>query len=244
MLLMREIKTRYRQTALGLAWVILQPLIPAVIFAVIFGAFARLPSGGTPYFLFALSGMVVFGLFSTSVSRGGTAFLRDGQLVSRVYFPRVLLPLATGTAALVDFAVSLAVLLALALASGTVPPVAIVAMPLVALSMLGLGLAVGLAVAALSAHFRDFAIAVPFALQVALYASPVVYSAELIPAELRTLYAMNPLVGLTEAFRATVVGSPMPPALDLALALGVGTVVVVVCIGIFQRAARDLADVL
>src|SRR6476620_9854396 len=154
-LVAREIRSRYRQTALGLAWVVLQPLIPALIFAVVFGAYGRLPSGGTPYLLFALSGLVIFGLFSSAAARAGNAFIRDGSLLTKVYVPRALVPIAAGAAAVVDFAVGLILLLILMLASGLVPPLAVLLLPAVALAALGLGLALGLAIAGLSARYRD-----------------------------------------------------------------------------------------
>jgi lipopolysaccharide transport system permease protein len=244
LLFTREVNVRYKQTALGMAWVVLQPLLPALIFAAVFGAFARLPSGGTPYFLFALSGLVIFGLFSNSASRAGTAFLRDGQLVSKVYFPRALLPLATGSAAIVDFAVGVALLLVLDLATGAPLTGAVFAVPVIALAALILGLAVGLAISALSAHYRDFAIAIPFALQVLLYASPVVYSSELVPDNLRVLFAINPMVGVTEAFRFVLLGTPSPTAADVGLAAVVGLGIVLLSIVVFHRASRDLPDIL
>lgn len=244
MLFVRELRVRYKQTALGVAWVVLQPLVPALIFALVFGAFAKLPSGGTPYFLFALSGLVIFGLFSNAVSRAGTAFIRDGQLVSKVYFPRALLPLASGSAAIVDFAVGMAALLVLMLATGAAPTIALLAAPLIALLALALGLAVGLAVSALSAHYRDFAIAIPFVLQVLMYASPVVYSAELVPPQLRATYDLNPLVVITEVFRSALLGTAAPSTPELGLALAVSALVVIVSVLVFSRVSRDLTDIL
>lgn len=240
----RELRVRYKQTALGVLWVVLQPLMPALIFAIVFGAFAQLPSGGTAYFMFALSGMVVFGVFSNSASRAGSAFIRDGQLVAKVYFPRALLPLATGAAATVDFAVGFAVLLGLMLASGQVPTFAVVVAPLIAAVALTLGLAFGLAIAALSAHYRDFAIAIPFALQVLMYASPVLYSPELVPTGLQKIFHLNPMVAVTEAFRSVVLGTAMPSGDELALATASGIFLTVTSVIIFSRASRDLTDII
>src|SRR2546423_3508575 len=244
MLLAREIRVRYRQTALGVAWVILQPLVPALIFAAVFGSFARLPSEGMPYFLFALAGLVIFSLFSNAASRAGNAFLRDGQLVSKAYFPRALLPLAAGSGAVVDFAVGLSLVVVLSIATGHATPGMIIAVPIVASVALALGLAFGLAVSALGARYRDFVIAMPFVLQVALYASPIVYSSELVPADLRVAYGLNPLVGLTETFRASVLGAAPPLGSDIALGAAVSGLVVLIGIAVFNRAARDLSDVL
>ena len=244
MLVAREIRTRYRQTALGVAWVVLQPLAPALIFAAVFGSFARLPSGGVPYFLFALSGLIVFGMFSNAVSRASGTFLRDSQLISKVYFPRVLLPVAAGIASAFDFIVGFVLVVVLMVGAGIVPSMTLLIAPLIALEALVLGLALGTMLAALSAHFRDFTIAVPFALQVGLYASPVLYSSELVPSDLRILYAMNPMASITEAFRASLLGSTAPSVGELAVAVAVGLGVVVASVMIYRRAARDLTDVL
>lgn len=240
----REVRVRYKQTALGLIWVVLQPLVPALIFAAVFGAFARLPSEGSPYLLFALAGLVVYGLFSNAVARSGTSFLRDGNLVTKVYFPRAVLPLAAGTAAIVDFLVGSLVLLVLMVALGQGFAVAIVTAPAIAIAVLSLGLAVGLAVSALTAHYRDFAIAVPFVLQVLLYGSPVLYSSELVPASLQGIYALNPMVGLIESFRSALLGTAPPSSADLAMAAASGVVLVGVCLVVYARASRDLSDVI
>jgi len=240
----RELRVRYKQTVLGLGWVILQPLIPAVIFAVVFGAFARLPSAGAPYLLFALSGMIIYVLFSTSANRAGSSFIRDGALLTKVHFPRSLLPLAAGSSALVDFGVGLLVLIVIGLALGSVPSAAILAIPLVALGALGLGLGLGLAVAALSARYRDFAIALPFLLQLLLYASPVVYSIELIPASAQDVYALNPMVGLVEAFRWALLGTAPPTAWQIGAAIGTGTIATLVGLLLYRFQSRDLTDVI
>jgi lipopolysaccharide transport system permease protein len=243
LLIGREIRVRYRQTILGVAWVILQPLVPALIVAVVLGTFARLPSSGTPYVLFALAGFVVFGIFAGALTRASGSFIRDGQLVTRIYFPRSLLPLSSGSVALVDFAVALAVLVVLIVALGQPLPVSIVLAPVIAILGLGLGLAVGMAVAAVSAHYRDAAIAVPFAVQLLLYASPVVYSTELVPESIRPVVALNPLVPLVDAFRAAALGTPWPPAGEVLGGGIVGVIVVAVALLVFARASRDLADV-
>ena len=244
LLLGREIRVRYKQTGLGVVWVVLQPLVPAVIFALVFGTFARLPSAGVPYLLFALSGLVVFGLFSNAVSRAANSFLRDAQLVTKVYFPRAILPLASGSAAVVDFLVGLVVLVVLMASTGIVPAAAVLAVPLIALFTLAVALGFGLAVSALSAHYRDFALTVPFVLQVALYASPVVYSSELVPTPLRTLYALNPLVTPIEAFRWALLGTPAPSLDQVLAALLTGGATVIFGLAVFWRASRDLPDVI
>jgi lipopolysaccharide transport system permease protein len=243
LLLGREIRVRYRQTLLGVAWVVLQPLVPALIVAVVLGTFARLPSAGTPYVLFALAGFVLFGIFAGAVNRAAGSFIREGQLVTRIYFPRAVLPLAAGSVAILDFAVGLVVLLLVVIALGQPIGPSILVAPVIAFVTLGLGLVVGMAVAAVSAHYRDAAIAVPFALQLLLYASPVVYSSELIPGSLRSVYALNPLVPLVEAFRASVLGTPWPATPEVIGGTIVGLAVATLALLAYVRASRDLADV-
>jgi lipopolysaccharide transport system permease protein len=244
LLLERELQVRYKQTAVGIGWVVLQPLIPAVIFAVVFGAFARLPTGGTPYFEFALSGLVLFGLFSSAVSRSSTSFIRDGQLITKVRFPHSILPLAAGSAAMIDFAVGLLLLLVVMIVSGEPFTARLFALPVIVGWTLLLGLAVGLPLAAVSARLRDFAIAVPFALQVALYASPVAYSSDLVPASFRTLMSLNPLVGLIESFRSVLFGTAGPESQTLLLGTIASLLIVAGGMFIYGRASRDIADVI
>jgi lipopolysaccharide transport system permease protein len=244
LLLNRELQVRYKQTALGVVWVILQPLVPAIIFAVVFGTYARLPSSGTPYLLFALSGLVIYTLFSGIVSRASGSIVRDSQLVTRVYFPRVVLPLASGSAAFIDFIIGLAVLLAVMIGLGHSPSVSALLVPIIAVLTGCFGLAVGIAVSALMAHYRDFGHAVPFALQLLLYASPVLYSLELLPASVRGLYALNPLVALVEAFRWAILGTPAPEVSHIVLGSMTAVAVVAVGVMVFTRASQDVADVI
>lgn len=244
LLIAREFRVRFKQSALGIGWVVLQPLIPALIFAVVFGAFARLPSGGAPYLLFALSGMVIYVFFSTAASRAGTSFLRDSALLTKVHFPRALLPLASGASAVVDFGVGVLVLVVIGAVIGTVPGMSFIAVPLVALGALILGLGLGFAVAALSARFRDFALALPFLLQLLLYASPVVYSVELIPESVRGIYALNPLVALIEAFRWALLGTVPPSLWHVAEGLATGAVVTLIGTYVYRRQSIDLTDVI
>ena len=243
-LMVRELKVRYRQTALGAVWVILQPLVPALIFTAVLGTFARLPTGGTPYLFFALSGLVLYGLFSSAASRAASAFIRDGALISKVYLPRSVLPLAAGAASIVDFVVGAALLLVLLVASGWLPAAPLLLAPLIGVLALGLGLAFGLAFAGLSARYRDFLIAVPFVLQVLLYASPVIYSTELVPSSWRFLYSLNPMTALIEAFRWSLFGTSALEPGQIALGLAVGVAATFAAVLVFSRSTRDLTDVL
>jgi lipopolysaccharide transport system permease protein len=243
-LLGRELRVRYKQTALGVVWVILQPLVPAIILAIVFGAFARLPSGGVPYLLFALSGLVLYGLFSSTVTWSGNSLIRDGGLITKIYFPRALLPLASGSAGIVDLLVGLAVILVLMIPLGYPPTPALVALPFIVALTLGLALGIGMGVAALGAHYRDFMLVVPFVLQLLLYASPVVYSMEILPPRLAGFLALNPLVPLIEGFRWSLLGTPPPTPEQVVLGSASGLLMVVVGLLVFTRASRYMADVI
>ena len=242
-LCLRELRIRYKQTALGVAWVLLQPLVPALILAAVFGSFARLPSGGAPYLLFALSGLTLYGLVSGVVTRAGTSLVRDGGLISKVYFPRSVLPLASGLAVFVDFSVGLAVVLGLMVALGQALTFNLVILPIVVTLTMVLSLAIGLAVAALTARFRDVGHAVPFAMQLLLYGSPVVYSMEVLPSSLVDWFALNPFVPLIESFRWSLLGTPAPTLARILIGLVTGIVITGSGIYVFSRASRNLADV-
>lgn len=242
-LLRRELQVRYKQTALGIVWIVLQPLVPALIFAVVFGTFARLPSAGAPYLLFALSGLVLYGLFSSTVSRAGGSLIRDGALISKIYFPRSVLPLASGLAGIVDFTVGLVVVFILVFALSEPLSPTLFLLPVIVGLTLTLALGLGLAVAALSARLRDVGYVVPFALQLLLYGSPVVYSMELLPSSLANVFALNPLVPLIDAFRWSLIGTPAPSLQQILIGLASGLVMTGVGILIFSRASRDIADV-
>ena len=243
LLLRRELQVRYKQTALGVGWIVLQPLVPAVLLAIVFGAFARLPSAGSPYFLFALSGFVLYQFFASAVNRTGASLIKDAGLITKVYFPRAVLPLANGAAGVVDFVIGLTLLLVLALLSGRPFTATVLLVPVIASATLVMAIGIGMGVAALNAHFRDFGYVVPFALQVLLYGSPVMYSLELVPREWQDVIAVNPLVGLIEAFRWSVLGTAAPSSTHVLAGLTSGAALVVVGLVVFNRASRDMTDV-
>jgi lipopolysaccharide transport system permease protein len=242
-LMMRDIKLRYKQTALGVIWVVLQPLAAALIFALIFGRFANLPSNGTPYLLYVFAGLLPWNLFAGALQRAGNSLISDARLISKVYFPRLVIPIASAAAVLVDFIVGMAVMLVL-LAIYAVPvTVNLLAFPLVLAVALLLAVGVSLFFSALNVYYRDFMYALPFVVQVWMYASPVVYSASLIPGPLRFVYALNPMVGVIDGFRWSLLGKGEFPLLSLGLSLGVAVLVFTAGALVFQRVERSFADV-
>lgn len=240
----RDVKLRYKQTALGVIWVVLQPLAAAVIFAAIFGTFAGMPSDGNPYMLFVLSGLLPWNFFAGALQRAGNSLVADSRLISKVYFPRLLIPLASTAAALIDFAVTLTVFGGLMLAFQVPLTWRLLTVPLFLALTLVIAVGMGLWLSALNVQYRDFAYALPFLVQVWMYASPVVYATSLIPAGWRQLYSLNPVVGFVEGFRWALLGSG-----TLTVGMVVATLVIGLAISfsgayVFRRIEQGFADVL
>ena len=216
----RDVKLRYKQTALGVIWVVLQPLLPALIFALIFGRFAKLPSDGSSYLLFAYAGLVPWSYFSNGLVRAGNSLLADRNLISKVYFPRLLIPVASTFAVLIDLFVALAVLAAFMVVYRVMPDWHIVALPFFLLLATLATVGFSLWLSALNVRYRDFAYALPFVVQVWMFASPVAYATELVPGHIRWLYGLNPAVGFIEGFRWSLLGrSSISPEIVAAMTI-------------------------
>ena len=243
-LMMRDIKLRYKQTVFGVVWVILQPLIAALIFAVIFGRFAGLPSGGVPYLLFVYAGLLPWNIFAGALQRAGNSLVGDSKLISKVYFPRMVIPIASTGSVLVDFAVALVVMFVLLLLNGWGLTLNLALLPIFTLMALLISVGLSLFISALNVYYRDFMYALPFIIQVLMYASPVVYSGDLIPDLVKPLYAINPMVGIIEGFRWALLGTGAFPALPLAISLGVGILLFIIGGLVFQRVEQNFADVI
>ncbi len=207
----RDLKVRYKQTVLGAAWAVLQPVANTLVFSVIFGRLAHVPSGEVPYPLLALAGFVPWSYFSQSVTAASSSVADQRAMITKVYFPRVVLPLSPVLSGLLDLGVATAVLLGVAMFSGREPSVALLTVPLTFTALALTALATGLWLSALNALYRDFKFVVPFLVQLWLLASPVAYPSSLIPPAWRTVYFLNPLASWIECVRAAVVGTPPPP---------------------------------
>jgi lipopolysaccharide transport system permease protein len=238
----RDLKLRYKQTALGIVWVILQPLVASLIFALIFGVLAKLPSDGTPYLLFVFVAMLPWNLFAGGVQRAGNSLISDARLITKVYFPRAIIPMASTAAVLIDFAVAGIVMLVLMIVFHAPFALSILSVPVLLLIALAVTIGMSLLFSALNVYYRDFAYALPFLLQVWMYASPVVYSSSLIPEQWRLLYGLNPLVGIIDGFRWALLGGPAPIASILEAAVG-ASVLLFIGASVFQRVERSFADV-
>jgi lipopolysaccharide transport system permease protein len=197
----RDIKVRYKQTALGITWAVLQPLLTMLIFSLIFGRIAALPSAGVPYPLFVLTALVPWQLFAYALSQSSASLVADQNLITKVYFPRLVIPISSVCAGLVDFAISLAMLAVLLIVYGMPLTWRLIVLPLCILLALLTAIAVGLWLSALNVRYRDVRYALPFITMVWMLITPVAYSSELIPENLRWLYSLNPMVGVVEGFR-------------------------------------------
>lgn len=240
-LVARELHLRYAQTWVGIAWVVLKPLATMLLLWAMFGLAAGLPTDGVPYPLFVASGLVLWFFFSGAVSDSKDSLVGNADLIRKVYFPRPLLPIATALARLVDLGIMLAGLVALLLYYGTGDPPAVVPMiGFIALTTL-LAIGVGLAVGAMNVRYRDTQHVVPVALQLLMFASPVIYSTEMVPPAWRPYFLLNPLTGLIEGFRAALLGRPVPQA-AVAVALVITTAVLVIALLMFRRMESHFAD--
>lgn len=243
-LVWRDLKVRYRQTVLGAVWVMGQPLLTVVIFTLLFNRLARIEAGGDlPYAVFVLAGILPWTYFATAVQGSGNSLLGSAHLVSKVYFPRLLIPASFVVTALVDLGVSSLLLGGLMAIYRIVPAPTIVLLPLVVLVAMTLALGVGLWLAALNVEYRDVRVLIPFLLQVWMYATPVVYPLRMLPEAWRPLAYLNPATGIVEAFRACLLGTPVST-----WAIGSSSAAAVVLLGggalFFRRMERRFADVI
>ena len=238
----REVKLRYKQTSLGVTWVVLQPLLASLIFAVMFGRFAHLPSDGHPYALFVFSGVIVWNYFSAILQRAGNSLITDARLITKVYFPRLAIPLASTFSALIDLGVALVVLVILLVIYRVTPTWRILTLPFF-IALAGVSAAgVSLWLSALNVRYRDFVHAMPFLLQIWMFASPVVYATTLVPERYRFAYGLNPAVAFIEGFRWAILGAS---SLTLPMVALSTTIALVVFIGgafFFRRVERGFAD--
>ena len=214
----RDVDIRYKQTAFGAAWAIVQPLALAAVFSLFLGRYARVPSGGDiPYPLFALAGMVLWLYISTSITHITSSTVANSTLITKVYFPRVIIPLSASAQPLIDFLVAFAVVIPASLLYGIAPSPRILLLPLLVLLAWMLSLGLGLLLSALNVRYRDIALVIPFLILVGLFVTPIVYPFDLVPDAVQPFYAINPLVGLLETYRWLLFpGAPDPGLLVVA----------------------------
>jgi lipopolysaccharide transport system permease protein len=243
-LVRRDIKVRYAQTILGASWAILQPLLTAGIFTVIFGRFAGIPSDGAPYAVFALAALVPWTYFAAAVTGSANSLLASTNLLTKAYFPRLVIPLTPVLAGLVDFAIGLALLLIVMVSYGIAPsPVALAVVPVLVMIVVLTASGVGCWLSALNIQYRDVKHIVPFMAQVWMYATPIVYPLSLVPESLRPLFALNPMTGVVEGFRAGLLGTIEMPWATIAVSASVALTLFVSGAAFFRSTERIFADV-
>lgn len=238
----RDVKVRYKQTVLGAAWAILQPFCTMVIFSIIFGRLAGIPSDGLPYPLFAYSGLLPWVLFSYALSESSNSLITNQQLITKVYFPRLLAPLSSVVAGLVDFSIAFVVLLAMMAWYGVAPTAAVVLLPLFVLLAVLTALAVGLWLSALNVRYRDVRYTLPFLAQIWLFLTPIAYPASLVPAAWQPVYGLNPMVGVVEGFRWALLGKAAPPLPMLGVSILVVALLLAAGLFYFRRMESTFAD--
>lgn len=241
-LVWKDVKVRYKQTALGVAWAVLQPFLTMVIFSIFFGRLAGLPSDGLPYPVFVYCALLPWQLFAYSLTESSNSLVANQNLITKVYFPRLIIPMSTVLAGLVDFAIAFCVFILLMGYYGIVPTQAILALPLFVLLAVGLALGAGLWLSALNVQYRDVRYTVPFLTQFWLFATPIAYPSSLVPESWRALYGINPMAGVVEGFRWALLGTP---AVSGGLLITSGIVALAILVSglhYFCRMERTFAD--
>lgn len=243
-LVWRDIKVRYKQTAIGVAWVVLQPLITMLLFTAIFGYLAKMPSDGVWYPVFVLSALLPWTYFAQAITRAGESVVVNGRLVGKIYFPRLLLPLAMIVTPLVDFVLSMVLLFGLLIYAGIPLTWKVSTLPAFILLAMLTALGLSLFTSAMNVKYRDVGHAIPFVIQIWMFASPIVYPVSLVPEQWRWLYGLNPMAGVIEGFRWALLGRTAPDPVVMAESIVVLFVVLIAGTVYFRKMERQFADIL
>jgi lipopolysaccharide transport system permease protein len=239
----RDLSVRYKQTALGVAWAVLQPLLTMAVFSLFFGRLGRIPSDGLPYPIFTFCALLPWQLFAYALTESSNSLIANERLITKVYFPRLIIPLAATLAGLVDFAIALVMLIGLMVYYGIAPTAAIWTLPLFVVLALVTALGVGLWLSALNVQYRDVRYTLPFLTQFWFFLTPIAYPASLVPGAWRALYGLNPLAGVVEGFRWALLGASGPPG-ELLLVSALAALGLFFSGALyFQRTERAFADV-
>ena len=242
-LVWRDVKVRYKQTALGVAWAVIQPLLTMLVFSLFFGRLAKVPSDGIPYPIFSFAALVPFTFFSTGLTLSSNSLVGSANLVQKVYFPRLVIPLATVLSGLVDFAIAMGMLAVLMVWYHVTPTWNVVWLPAFILLALAASLAVGLWLSALNVAYRDVRFLVPFLAQLWMYATPVAYPSSLLHEPWRTVFGLNPMAGVVEGFRWAILGVNTRPGPMIVASTAATLVLLVTGAAYFRRMERTFADI-
>jgi lipopolysaccharide transport system permease protein len=238
----RDVKIRYKQTVLGFAWAVIQPLFMMVVFSLFFGTLAKLPSEGIPYPLFSYAALLPWTLFASGMTRSSNSLVADANLIQKVYFPRLIMPLASVLAPLVDFLIAFVVLIGMMFYFGYTPGVTMLwLLPFILLELV-FALGVGLWLSAINVQYRDVGYTVPFLVQLGLFVSPVVYPSTMLPERFQAVYGLNPMAGVIEGFRWALLGTE-PPGYLIAASAGIAVLILITGVFYFRRRERAFADV-
>ena len=243
-LILRDVKLRYKQTILGIFWVVLQPLLTSVIFSIVFGRLGNLPSEDIPYELFALAGLLPWILIKESIQRSGTSMVREKNLIRKIYFPRLIIPFASAASALVDFLIALIANVIIFMLFQVYPSSNYLFLPILMIPTLLISYGVGFIIAPLNAYYRDFAYTLPFGLQTWLFISPIAYSSTLIPENWKFLYDYNPVVGIIDAFRWMLLNGDVFPTDSFVKSFLIGIFIFLVGTIIFNKMEVEIVDVI
>lgn len=238
----RDISVRYKQTALGAAWAVIQPFFTMLVFTIFFGQLGRIPSDGLPYPIFSFCALLPWQLFAYSLSESSNSLVANQNLISKVYFPRVVIPLASTLGGLLDFLISFVVLLGMMLFYQIRPTTAVWTLPFFVLLALVTALGVGLWLSALNVEYRDVRYTIPFLTQFWMFLTPIAYPASLVPEQWRLLYGINPMVGVVEGFRWALLGTGNPPGLLMAVSVMAALLLFISGLYYFRRMERTFAD--
>jgi homopolymeric O-antigen transport system permease protein len=239
----RDVKVRYKQTAIGAVWAVLQPLMTMIVFTLVFDRFVNVPSDGLPYPLFSYAALLPWTYFARALNQSILSVTSDANLITKVYFPRLLLPISATLSGLVDFGISFVFLLGMMVWYGIVPNWGVLALPFFLIMSLLTALSVSLWLSVLNVRYRDVQQTIPFLIQIWLFASPVAYPVSVVPEKWRLLYSLNPMTGVIEGFRWALLGNPMPDIVPIAISVAVVIALLFGGIMFFRRMEETFADV-
>jgi len=243
-LILRDLKIRYKQTVLGAGWAIIQPFFSMIVFSLFFGRLAKMPSDNIPYPIFAYSALIIWTYFANSLSMSANSLVGNTELISKVYFPRILVPNAPIFAGLIDFIISLVILIIMMFFYKIMPTPYLIIFPFLTILTVMIASGVGMWLAALNAQYRDIKYTVPFLIQIWMFVSPVVYPASMVPEKFRLLYALNPMAGVVEGFRSILLGKTPFPFGMVIISTIIAILLLISGAMYFKRMERTFADVI
>ncbi len=241
-LIWRDVKVRYKQTMIGFLWAIIQPLVKMVVFSIIFGSLAKMDSEGFPYPIFLYAGLLPWEFFAGSVSRSGQSIVASENLIKKVYFPKIIIPISAVGACLLDFAISFTILILMMLYYGIAPTLSMVMIIPLTLAMIFTASGVGLLMSALNVAYRDFRYALPFLVQIWMFLTPVIYSVGIIPEKWRWLILLNPMAGIVDAYRSAILDRPLEWG-NLGISMGMAAAIFLCGLLYFRKTEKYFADI-